>query len=186
MASDNPETDDAPKKKKGLLLPLVIGLVLAVAGGAGGFWAVTSGPLAPDGSSDSTHAEAADDGHGGGHGEDEEEEDDTPSERPRPELDHVAFVALDQVVVNIGSETNQRHLLFEAELEVAPDDAEEVTHLMPRVMDVLNSYLRVLDMQELSDPRTLVRLRAQLLRRVQIVTGDVLVRDLLVTQFVVN
>ena len=57
---------------------------------------------------------------------------------------------------------------------------------MPRVMDVINSYLRVLDRQELTDPRTLARLRAQLLRRIQIVTGDVLVRDLLVTEFVVN
>ena len=70
--------------------------------------------------------------------------------------------------------------------KVAPDDAEEVTHLLPRVLDVLNSYLRVIDMEELNDPRTLVRLRAQLLRRIQIVTGDVLVRDLLVTEFVVN
>jgi len=61
-----------------------------------------------------------------------------------------------------------------------------VTNLLPRVLDVLNSYLRVIDMQELNDPRALVRLRAQLLRRVQIVTGDVLVRDLLVTEFVVN
>lgn len=183
MATDPAETDDAPKKK-GLLLPLLIGLVLAGAGGAGGYWAVTSGPLASDGSTDSAHAGAEDDGHGSGHGD--TEDDDEPAERPRPELDEVAFVALDSVVVNIGSDTNQRHLLFEAELEVAPDDADEVTHLMPRVMDVMNSYLRVLDMQELSDPRTLVRLRAQLLRRIQIVTGDVLVRDLLVTQFVVN
>lgn len=183
MATEDADIED-PRKKKGLLLPLVVGLVLACVGGAGGYWAVTSGPFAGSGDTDSAHAAAEDDGHGGGHGD--EEEDDGPTERPRPELDEVAFVALESLVVNIGSDTSQRHLLFEAELEVAPDDADEVTHLMPRVMDVMNSYLRVLDMQELSDPRTLVRLRAQLLRRIQIVTGDVLVRDLLVTQFVVN
>ena len=180
MAQDETETDDTPKKK-GILMPLLVGLVLAVAAGGGGFWAVTSGPLSGGDSGDS----AQDDGHGGGHGEDGEDSDE-PAERPRPELAEVAFVPLDSVVINLGTETNARHLLFTAELEVDPADASEVTHLMPRVMDVINSYLRVVDMQELTDPRTLVRLRAQLLRRIQVVTGDVLVRDLLVTEFVVN
>lgn len=169
---------EEPPKKKGMLIPLVIGLVLAGAAGFGGYWAVTSGPLASDGSGD--HASA--DSHGGGHGE--EDEEDAPP--PRPDLHEVAFVALDPVVINLGTEHNVRHLLFTAQLEVAPEDADEVAHLSPRVMDVLNSYLRVIDLSELSEPHTLARLRAQLLRRVQIVTGDILVRDLLVTEFVVN
>ena len=62
----------------------------------------------------------------------------------------------------------------------------EVSLLSPRVMDVLNSYLRVISITELSDPASLARLRAQMLRRIQIVTGEGRVRDLLVTQFVVN
>lgn len=170
------ETDtaeDGPKKKKGLLIPLLVGLVLAVGGGAGGYWAVISGPLA--GSVES----ASDDGQG-------DEEEDEVVTHIRPELEEVAFVPLEPLVISLGPGTTGRHLMFSAELEVAPDDAEEVTHLLPRVLDVLNSYLRVIDMEELNDPRTLVRLRAQLLRRIQIVTGDVLVRDLLVTEFVVN
>jgi len=167
---------DAPQKKKGLLIPLIIGLALAIAGGAGGYWAVTSGPLG--GSSDS----AGYDDQGSGHGGDGEE----AVTYIRPEPEEVAFVPLDPMVITIGSGALGRQLLFTAELEVAPDDAEEVTNLLPRVLDVLNGYLRVIDMQELNDPRTLVRLRAQLLRRIQIVTGEVLVRDLLVTEFVVN
>ena len=39
---------------------------------------------------------------------------------------------------------------------------------------------------ELEDPAALVRLRAQILRRLQIVTGEGRVRDLLVTEFVLN
>ena len=58
--------------------------------------------------------------------------------------------------------------------------------LSPRVLDVLNSYLRVVEIDELSEPTSLLRLRAQMLRRVQIVTGEGRVRDLLITQFVVN
>lgn len=180
MARQEAELEETPKKK-GMLVPLLLGLFLAGIGGIGGYWTVTSGPLAATSTTDSDHAAAG----GGSHGSEDDDED-APATRPRPELDQVAFVTLDSLVVNIGSDTSQRHLLFEAELEVAPGDADDVSHLVPRVMDVMNSYLRVLDMQELSDPRTLMRVRAQLLRRIQIVTGDVLVRDLLVTQFVVN
>ncbi len=176
MANVEPEVEATPKKK-GMLIPLLIGLVLAGGGGAGGYWAVTSGPLSGGDSS------ASSSGHGSGQGDEEAEVEVT---HIRPDLEDVAFVALEPLVISIGSETHGRHLLFSAELEVAPDDAEDVEHLLPRVLDVLNSYLRVIDMNELNDPRTLVRLRAQLLRRIQIVTGDVLVRDLLVTGFVVN
>lgn len=172
MAQVEPAAD-GPKQKKGLLVPLLVGLVLAGVGGAGGYWAVTSGPLAGPGDS------AANDGHG-------DEDSDVAVTHVRPEMEEVAFVPLEPLVITLGPGTAGRHLMFSAELEVAPDDADEVTHLLPRVLDVLNSYLRVIDMEELNDPRTLVRLRAQLLRRIQIVTGDVLVRDLLVTEFVVN
>ena len=53
-------------------------------------------------------------------------------------------------------------------------------------MDVLNIYLRALDPHELQEPAALLRLRAQMLRRVQIVTGPGMVNDLLVMEFVFN
>jgi flagellar FliL protein len=64
--------------------------------------------------------------------------------------------------------------------------AGEVAMLKPRILDVLNGYLRAVDPAELEDPAALVRLRAQMLRRIQIVTGEGRVRDLLVTEFVMN
>ena len=57
---------------------------------------------------------------------------------------------------------------------------------MPRIVDVMNGYLRALDAAELENPAALVRLRAQMLRRIQIVTGEGRVRDLLITEFVLN
>lgn len=51
---------------------------------------------------------------------------------------------------------------------------------------MLNGYLRAIAVSEIEDPAGLVRLRAQLLRRIQIVTGEGRVRDLLVTEFVLN
>jgi flagellar FliL protein len=57
---------------------------------------------------------------------------------------------------------------------------------MPRIQDVLNTYLRAVDVEDLEEPAALLRLRAQMLRRVQVVVGDGPVRDLLVTEFVLN
>ena len=165
--ADDAKAQDSPKRKRGLLLPLLIGLVLAVAGGAGGFWAVTSGPLAPDAAPEAAL-----------------EETDSPGPQPVPLA--VSFVPLETLVISLGPGESSRHLLFTAELEVEPAHAAEVAHLAPRVLDVLNSYLRVISVSELGDPASLGRLRAQMLRRIQIVTGAGRVHDLLVTQFVVN
>ena len=57
---------------------------------------------------------------------------------------------------------------------------------MPRVIDVLNSYLRALEIGDIADAAALVRLRAQMLRRIQIVTGAGRVNDLLIMEFVLN
>ena len=73
-----------------------------------------------------------------------------------------------------------------AEWLSTPKGADEVTLLIPRILDVLNGYLRAVEVSELGDPNALVRLRSQMLRRIQIVTGEGRVRDLLVTEFVLN
>jgi flagellar FliL protein len=106
-----------------------------------------------------------------------------PDPLPLPDT---VFVPLDTVVVSLGPAVAGRQLLFTAHLEVPGQHVEEVTRLIPRVLDVLNGYLRVIDVAELGEPTSLAILRAQLLRRIQVVTGDGRVNDLLVTQFVVN
>ncbi len=150
--------DAAPKKKS--KKPLLIGLVLALLLGGGGFYATWAGLILPG---DSGHAEA----------------------EPSP-LPDIRFVPIEPVIVSIGPGEDGRHLRFTAQLEVAGSHAEEVTTLLPRIVDVMNGYLRAVDPAEFDDSAALVRLRAQLLRRIQIVTGDGRVRDLLVTEFVLN
>lgn len=156
--ADAPEA--APKKKS--KLPILIGLVLMLALGGGGFYATYSGLLF-------------------GGGETAEAKEEVPD--PFPEI---AFVPIEPVMVTLGPGSTSKHLKFTAQLEVAKPYAEEVTVLMPRILDVLNSYLRAVSPQELEDPAQMARLRAQMLRRVQIVTGEGRVRDLLVTEFVLN
>lgn len=185
-AEADPEEESAPKKK-GMLIPLVAGLVLALVGGGGGFWAVTSGPLA---SMFGGGTEMAEDGYGedgsegdgyGDAGDGYEEEGDGYG----GSVD-VAFVPLETLTISLGPNNSSRHLIFAAQLEVAPEYTDEVTTVAPRILDVLNSYLRVVSLEELNNPTSLSRLRAQMLHRIQIVTGDGRVRDLLITQFVVN
>jgi hypothetical protein len=80
-----------------------------------------------------------------------------------------------------GEHRNRR-----ADDDKATSKVEDVTLLKPRILDVLNSYLRAIDTAAIEDPQAMARLRAQMLRRVQIVTGEGRVRDLLITEFVLN
>jgi flagellar FliL protein len=156
--------EEAPKKKsrKGLL----IGVVLALLLGGGGFFAVYSGLILGQ------EAEIA----GAGAMEKEEVMD----------LPPVAFVEIDPLVISLGDGAANRHLRFRASLEVEPQYQEDVAKLVPRVLDVLNSYLRAVEMRDIEDPASLLMLRAQMLRRIQLVTGEGRVRDLLIMEFVLN
>ncbi|MGR3793196.1 flagellar basal body-associated FliL family protein [Vannielia sp. SX4] len=154
--------DDTPKKKS--KLPLVLGVLLMLGGGGGAFFATFSGIL--------------------GGGEPAEERHDEVAEAEP--LEPVAFVPLDPIIIAVRSQGRAAHLRFRAELEVEPDRQEEVTLLMPRILDVLNTYLRAVEIGEIERPSALMSLRAQMLRRIQIVTGEGRVKDLLVTEFVVN
>lgn len=98
----------------------------------------------------------------------------------------IAFVAIEPVVISLDPAARQRHLRMSAQIEVEAPDSAEVTRLMPRILDVLNGYLRAIEVAQLEDPSALVRIRAQLLRRIQVVVGDGRVRDLLITEFVLN
>ncbi len=159
-----PQDAAPPKKSK---KPLLIALVVAVLGGGGAFYATFSGMV---GGSGETAKMGADDGHGGGAGA----------------MASVAFVPVTPVVISLGEASSSRHLRMSAQLEVGPAYSVEVTHLMPRILDILNGYLRAVEVAELQNPAALVRIRAQLLRRIQIVTGEGRVRDLLITEFVLN
>jgi len=162
MAEAAASEEKVSKKKS--KLPLLIGVVLMLVLGGGGFYATFSGMIF--GGSAEAPAEHAAEGA-----------------KPLPDI---AFVPIDPLVVSLGSTGRARHLRFASQLEVSKVYQEEVTMLMPRILDVLNGYLRAVEVAELEDPTALIRLRAQMLRRVQIVSGEGRVRDLLVTEFVLN
>ncbi|WP_343080491.1 flagellar basal body-associated FliL family protein [Ostreiculturibacter nitratireducens] len=161
MAAPDGTAGEASKKRS--KLPLMLGLALMLALGAGSFFAVYSGILF---------------GHAG-----DRADDHAPQVEALPDI---AFVAVDPLVITLGAGNSTRHLRFSAQIEVPKQYQGDVALLLPRILDVLNGYLRAVDARLFDDPSALMRLRAQMLRRVQIVTGEGRVRDLLVTEFVLN
>ena len=150
MSEEETAPDEAEKKKS--KLPLILGVVLGLAGAGGGFFAVSSGMILAPESAEVTDETAPGD---------------------VPAIPDVAFVPVEPLVIR-------------AELEVPSSFQAEVEKLLPRVVDVLNSYLRALDPADLESASALTRLRAQMLRRVQTVAGQDRVNDLLVMEFVLN
>ena len=155
------ESSDSPKPSK---LPLVIGLVLATVGGAGGFYASSHGLiLAPE--SKDAHEETKETVAAG---------------------KDIAFVPLEPLSISLPRGSRYKHLRFRGELEVSYAHQKEVQKLVPRIIDVLNSYLRAVEVSDLEDASALTRLRSQMLRRAQIVTGPGYIDDLLIMEFVLN
>ena len=93
---------------------------------------------------------------------------------------------LDPLIVNVDSPEGGRYLRFVAQVEAAPGKAVEVEANKPRFADVLNGYLRAVDIADLENPRALDLLRGQMLRRLQTVAGEGAIRDLLIVEFVLN
>ncbi len=117
------------------------------------------------------------------------EEGHTADESPAPEpksLADVGFVRIDPILISFPQGAISRHLRFSAHLEVPTAYLKEVEAVLPRVVDVLNGYLRALEPADLEHPAALIKLRAQMLRRVQIITGVGRVRDLLIAEFILN
>lgn len=166
MSEEEITEEDAPKKKS--KLPLIIGVVLALAGGGGGFFAVQSGMIL--GAGDETEmAEKVEE-----------------AEHPMDEIPDVVFIPLDPLMISLGPQSKYQYLRFAAQLEVDSAYQADVETVLPRVFDVLNGYLRAVDVADLEKPSSLIRLRSQMLRRIQTVVGRDRVNDLLVMEFVLN
>jgi len=179
--SDDPEAQEGDgqpgKKSKAMLFGLVGALVL----GGASFYGVYSGmiPLPFGGAGEIAnpamsggHGEGAMDGHAG-------------MVDQAPYMD-AAFVTMEPLVISLGATAKSRYLQVVLSIEVEPGREAAVTAVTPRINDVLNTYLRAVDEREFEVPRAMMRLRAQMLRRVQLVTPPGAVRDLLIQQFVLN
>ncbi|WP_299592103.1 flagellar basal body-associated FliL family protein [uncultured Tateyamaria sp.] len=156
--------ETAEEAKSPSKMPLILGVVALLLGAGGGFLTAFSGLiLTPE-----SNAPPASDQI-------------TPADLP-----DVSFVPVEPMVISLAPNSHSRHLRFRAQLEVPSQYSSDVEALLPRVVDVLNGYLRALEIKDIESPAALTRLRGQMLRRVQIVTGPGRVNDLLIMEFVLS
>lgn len=158
-------TVDIEVEPKSSKMPLILGLVFLLLGGGGGFYATWSGLILSGESTEKKVEEHADKNN---------------------KASSVKFVSIEPITVSLSQNSAQKHLRFRAELEVPSEHASDVESILPRVIDVLNSYLRAIEPSDIQDPSALTRLRSQMLRRVQVVAGPGHINDLLIMEFVLN
>lgn len=152
-----PSDETAPKKRS--LMPLLAGLAGAVILGGGSFYAVYSGLVLSPG----------------------------PKVQAAAPLDmDFAYIPLENITISLASTDSARMLRFSGQIEVASRSESEMARMQPRFLDLVNTYLRAVDPKDLSEPAALIRLRAQILRRLQVIAGEGHVRDFLITEFILN
>ena len=166
---DKPEGEGAAQPKKGLkrfltkkiLMIAVPALVLVLAGGGGGAYFFL---FKKSGSAETARAEE-------------------PLTPPK-----VAFSDMQDILVNIQSnDGTPAYLKLGLSLELE-DDAQKtaIQPLMPRITDQFQAYLRELRLDDLKGSAGVLRLKEELLRRVNVAAAPYHVRDVLLKEMIVQ
>ena len=190
------EGDAPPAKKKLPLLFIVIPAAVLVLGGGGGaaFFLMQPKPAAAE---EGGHGEAAKGGHGakkeekkggGGHGAPAGGEADPSLGKITEGPDGVTFYTLPDLVSNIqSSDGRPLHLKLKVTLEM--HDASVAEHLqseMPRMNDMFQSFLRELRPEEMNGSAGTFQLRAEILRRVNLIAAPGKVDAVLIEEMLIN
>jgi flagellar protein FliL len=196
--------EGAPKKKKLPLLFVIIPAALVVLGGGGGaaFFLLQPKPAAAEegghGEAEKAGGHGAEKKGGGGHGEKkgggghggggEGGEADpslgTIAEGP----DGVTFFTLPDMVVNIQS-ADGRPTFLKLKLTLEMSDAsvaEQLQGEMPRLQDLFQGFLRELRPDDLDGSAGTFQLRAEILRRVNLVAAPGKVDAVLIEEMLVQ
>jgi flagellar FliL protein len=154
----------APRKRRGKKLFLLVGVVVLLGGGAGAAWQFVPGVA------DKVHAMV---------GHHEPVAAVAVSTRP-------VFMDLPEMALTLPNGGHPRQMRIKLSVELAPGASQQraTEALSPRVYDALLTYLRTLQDGEIDGGLGLDRLRADLYRRLELVVGPGVLRDVLITSLV--
>ena len=157
--------DDAPKKSgKGKLILIAVP-VLLIAIGAGLWFSGILPKLL------------------GLHHHEEEKHEEAPPKPVPP-----SFVDMPELVANLnGNPQRPSYVKVVARLEVPkPEDVDKVKQVMPRLQDMMQTYMREMRPDELRGSAGIYRLREELIARAQIAVHPAQVRDVLFVEMLVQ
>ena len=101
---------------------------------------------------------------------------------------NVAYYDMPDIVVNIqGADATPAYLKISVALELAAaDEKAGIQALMPRVVDQFQGYLRELRVDDLHGSAGVLRLKEELLRRINVAAAPYPVRDVLLKEMIVQ
>jgi flagellar FliL protein len=101
---------------------------------------------------------------------------------------NITFYDVPDIIVNIqGADAAPAYLKLSVSLELdGPEEKAGLTALMPRIVDQFQGYLRELRMDDLKGSAGVVRLKEELLRRINASAAPYRVRDVLLKQMIVQ
>lgn len=189
---------EAPKKKKLPLLFIIAPVALLVLGGGGGaaFFLMKPKPAEAHGAEKSDgHGEKKGGDHGkksdkkgGGHGEKDGGEADPSLGKISEGPDGVTFYTLPDMTANVQA-ADGRPTFVKLKLTLEMKDAAVAEHLQaeaPRMRDMFLAFLRELRPEEMQGSAAMFQLKAELLRRVNLVAAPGKVDAVLIEEMLVQ
>ena len=180
------EAEGAPAKKKLPLLFIIIPAALVVLGGGGGAAFFLMQPKAE--AADAGHAAPEKKKDGGGHGAAADGEADPALGVISDGPDGVVFYTLPDMTVNIQA-PDGRPMYLKLKLTLEMKDADLAHHLqaeMPRMQDMFQGFLRELRPDDLAGSAGSFQLRAEILRRVNLIAAPGKVDAVLIEEMLVQ
>lgn len=192
--SDGEGADGAPAKKKLPLLFIIIPAALVVLGGGGAaaFFLMKPKPAEAEAGEHGAEKKAdhgkKEEKKGGDHGGGKDGEADPAAGKIASGPDGVTFYTLPDMIVNIQS-ADGRPTYLKLKLTLEMKDADLASHLQgeaPRMQDMFQGFLRELRPEDLAGSAGSYQLRAEILRRVNLIAAPGKVDAVLIEEMLVQ
>lgn len=180
------DAEIVPEKKSSNMLLYILIPVLLLAGVGGGIFLAPMFHTKPDDKDKSEKDGKADEKH-----EEEGKEDEHEDESKKEDIDpkKISFIPVPDVLVNLKSDQKRRPVFLKVSLLLEVHDPAEkafIEPMVPKVVDQMQTFLRDLDVADVTGANNMQRLRRELQLRVNNVMSPHKVQDVLIKEFLVQ